>query len=203
VDQQRIDQVNRFIKNNSIIDRATWGASESKIPDTPESQDWDYTVVVIHHSGGSGDTNPVAIQSKHLNKGWDDVGYHFMVGPGGQVFEGRRLYNKGSHVELANTGKLGILVMGCFENFWWKFWSWVAPPSQTQLDGVIRLVKALKGLFPSITTLGGHKDYKVDTECPGGELYLRLDDLRNYTGLAAPLFPKCEYGGDLPPGGVP
>ena len=34
--------------------------------------------------------------------------------------------------------------------------------------------------------LGGHKDFKVKTECPGNRLYPLLDDIRKDTGLRAP-----------------
>jgi hypothetical protein len=183
--QQRIQQVDDFIKGNGIIARADWGARASKIPDTPKSLDWDYGVVVIHHSGLWGETDPHVIQNKHINKnGWDDVGYHFMVGKGGQVYEGRRLIYKGSHTENANTGKIGLLVMGNFEKAFFGLLG--GTPSKIQLGGVRRLVIALKGLFPTLTTLGGHKDYKKSTECPGSELYPLLGDLRQTTGLKAP-----------------
>jgi hypothetical protein len=183
--QQRIQKVDEFIKRNGISARADWGARASRIPDTPESLDWDYSVVVIHHSGLWGDTDPHVIQNKHMNKnGWDDVGYHFMVGKNGEIYEGRRLIYKGSHTENANTGKIGILVMGNFEKAFFGLLG--GTPSRIQLEGVRRLVIALKGLFPTLTTLGGHKDYKKSTECPGSELYPLLGDLRQTTGLKAP-----------------
>jgi hypothetical protein len=183
--QARIKVVDQFIQANGIISRATWGARAAKIPDTPESYDWDYNTVVIHHSGLSGETDPHVIQSKHMDKnGWDDVGYHLMVGPGGQVYEGRRLIYKGSHTENANTGKIGILVMGNFEKMLLGLIG--GTPTKAQLDGTARLVNALKHPFPTLAVLGGHKDFKVNTECPGNQLYPRLDELRKATGLRAP-----------------
>jgi hypothetical protein len=184
--KQKTKLIDDFVKNQGIIARAAWGALPSKIPDVPDSYDWDYGVVVIHHSGRSGESDPNAVQVKHMNKnGWDDVGYHFMVNAGGTVYEGRRLIYKGSHTENANTGKVGILVMGNFDKAGWLGFLG-STPSASQLAGVTRLVIALKGLFPTLTTLGGHKDYKKSTECPGTELYSRLDDLRKATGLRAP-----------------
>jgi hypothetical protein len=108
-----------------------------------------------------------------------------MIGPGGQVYEGRRLYYKGSHTDLANTGKIGILIMGNFEKEFLGFLG--GQPSAAQIAGAKKLVRSLKSLFPSLKTLGGHKDFKVITECPGNQLYPMLDDMRTSTGLMAPL----------------
>lgn len=180
---QRKKAVDAFLQSNRIVARSAWGAAASKIPDTDASLDWDYRVVVIHHSGLSGETDPIVIQRKHLNKNWDDVGYHFMVGPAGQVYEGRRLIYKGSHVELANTGKIGILVMGNFEKA--LFGLLGKSPSETQMASVKRLIVALKILFPTLTTLGAHKDYKK-TECPGSEMVPLLPELRRFVGLSGP-----------------
>ena len=183
--QARIKLVDQFLQANGIITRAAWGARAANIPDEPGSYDWDYDTVVIHHSGRSGETDPHVIQNKHMNKnGWDDVGYHLMVGPGGQVYEGRRLIYKGSHTENANTGKIGILVMGNFEKEFFGFFG--GTPTKAQLDGTIRLVIALRHPFPTLAVLGGHKDFKKTTECPGNQLYPHLDDFRKATGLRAP-----------------
>ncbi len=184
MDPGRVRAVDDFIRSHGIIPRSGWGARDAKIPDRQESHDWNYDTIVIHHSGRSGDTSPTSIQSKHFRKNYDDVGYHFMIGPGGQVYEGRRLYYKGAHTEAANTGKIGILVMGNFEK---EFLGLLGGnPTASQIAVVKRLVNALKGLFPTLRVLGGHKDFKVKTECPGNLMYPLLDDIRKGTGLLAP-----------------
>lgn len=184
MDPDRIKTVDSFIRSNGIIPRSDWGAREAKIPDKPESYDWNYDTIVIHHSGSSGDTSPLSIQSKHFGKNFDDVGYHLMISPGGQVYEGRRLYYKGSHTENANTGKIGILIMGNFEKEFLGLLGGV--PSAAQIAGAKKLVLSLKLPFPTLRTLGGHKDFKVTTECPGNQMYPLLDDMRTSTGLVAP-----------------
>jgi hypothetical protein len=40
--------------------------------------------------------------------------------------------------------------------------------------------------LPTIKVLGGHRDYKKDTECPGNRLYDRPEYQRNKTGLRKP-----------------
>jgi hypothetical protein len=182
----RSKRLDEFLTKHGILARATWGARETKLTADPANLDWDYTTVVLHHSGRSGETDPRVIQSKHMDKNkWDDVGYHFMLGPAGQIYEGRRLIYKGSHTENANTGKIGILVMGNFEKEFFGFMGTV--PSDAQLLKVKSLVNWLKEeLFP-LGTLGGHKDFKKGTECPGNQLYPLLDAIREATGLRPPL----------------
>src|SRR5208337_5521505 len=185
MDPIRVKLVDDFIRSNGITPRSGWSAREARIPDKPDSYDWNYNTIVIHHSGRSGDTSPISVQSKHMTKnGWDDVGYHFMISPGGQVYEGRRLYYKGSHTENANTGKIGILIMGNFER---EFAGLLGGKrSAVQIARAKKLVKSLRMLFPSLAILGGHKDFKIKTECPGNQLYPLLDDMRKETGLMAP-----------------
>jgi hypothetical protein len=185
MDQAKVKRLDDFLSSHGISTRDKWGARATKIEDKPENLDWDYNTVVIHHSGRSGETDPVAIQKKHMDKnGWDDVGYHFMVAPGGTIYEGRRLVYKGSHTELANTKKIGILVMGNFhKEFWGLFGN---TPTASHLQVVNKLVNWLKELFPTLECLGGHQDWKA-TECPGSELYAKLGDIRTATALGGPM----------------
>lgn len=146
---------------------------------------WEYTTIVIHHSGNSGETDPKEIESKHMDeKGWDDIGYHFMIKPDGSILEARRLSYKGSHVREANSGKIGILVMGDFEpGPWYDFKN--DEPAEAQLASLDSLTTVLKKYIPGVTEAGGHTDY-VDTECPGDLLYEKLDEYRHEHDLGGP-----------------
>jgi hypothetical protein len=175
------DTADRIATELQVVRRKVWG---KKKPDHLKMVgDWDYTDIVIHHSGNSGEKDPSQIESKHIDeKKWEDVGYHYLVRPDGAIYEGRHLALKGSHVENQNTRKLGILVMGDFESNWWD-----SDDSVTagQRNSVRKLITTLKREFPTIGTLGGHRDYKK-TECPGDLLYGELGGLRKEFGLKAP-----------------
>src|SRR5262245_8752497 len=183
MDEQRVKLVDAFIAGHGIISRSRWGARLAALGDA--DSDWDYTTAGAHHSGRRGHTDAKVIESLHRDKnGWSDVGYHFMIGPAGQIYEGRRLYHKGSHVENANTGKIGILVMGKFER---EFWGLLGgTPADAQIKSFEGLVRALKTLFGTLRVLGGHKDFKVKTECPGNQLYPMLPGLRKTLGMDPP-----------------
>jgi hypothetical protein len=172
---------NRFLKDNRVVRRQVW----SKLsPHTDKNElDWNYSTVVVHHSGNWGVKSPVEIEEKHIaGNGWSDVGYHLMIAPDGTVYEGCSLIYKGAHVRKANTGKIGILVMGDFQHQWWDLDD---DPTQRQMTSLVRIILGLKREFPGIQTLAGHRDFQ-DTECPGDELYKRLPEVRNSTSLMAP-----------------
>lgn len=114
----------------------------------------------------------------------NDMGYHFMITHSGTIYEGRRVNYKGAHVGVANTGKLGILVDGCFEPGANCFGT-VVPPSQAQFNSLDKLLRALKGFLKTPSILGGHLDY-MQTACPGQLLYDELPDIRLKHGFQRP-----------------
>jgi hypothetical protein len=177
--------IDEIAAKHSITRRAAWGKMTPKYASMITDQDWDYEIVVLHHSGDHGDKEPVEIETKHMVKnGWDDVGYHYMIKPSGEIFEGRHLSLKGSHVEKANTHKIGILIMGDFEHEVWDLSD--DTPTAKQLSAAEALIGSLNASFRTLTKLGGHRDYKKDTECPGGELYKLIPGLRSKTKLGGP-----------------
>jgi LysM repeat protein len=180
--QDRQQVVDRIARRHSLVRRAAWGKQKPNY--RAMATDWDYTTVVIHHSGNSGEKDPLKIEEKHMeDNGWDDVGYHYLIVPSGVIYEGRPLQYKGSHVEQANTQKIGILVMGDFESNWWDDDD---EPTHAQISSAVALILTLKGEFRTLAKLGGHRDYKAGTECPGDIMYVQLGALRTRVGLGGP-----------------
>lgn len=56
-----------------------------------------------------------AIRKNHVGMEWADIGYHYVVDPMGNVWEGRPLRYQGAHVKPANERNMGIVLMGNFE----------------------------------------------------------------------------------------
>ena len=72
--------------------------------------------IVIHHEGNNQTYDVRHVQRQHMfGDGWWDIGYHFIVGPAGTIYEGRDIGVRGSHAKGANTGKIGVLFLGDFE----------------------------------------------------------------------------------------
>lgn len=72
--------------------------------------------IVIHCSDSPhrGDTAK-DIHLWHLQRGWDGIGYHYVINEDGLVEEGRPEYWVGSHCRGHNQNSLGICLIGIDE----------------------------------------------------------------------------------------
>lgn len=126
--------------------------------------------VVIHHSANRTDT-PAGMRAFHMNKrGWDELGYHFVIGNGvnygdGKVYVGQRWKQQmhGAHTKVPgnyyNNHGIGICLIGNFER---------ERPTARQLDSLAKLLSFLSqrcGIPRSkLLTHGG---VTGKTACPG------------------------------------
>ncbi|MFD2177866.1 N-acetylmuramoyl-L-alanine amidase [Veronia pacifica] len=58
------------------------------------------------------DVGVSAIRDWHLDKGWSDIGYHFVIRRSGLVEKGRPLTRSGAHVKGHNKNNVGICLVG-------------------------------------------------------------------------------------------
>jgi N-acetylmuramoyl-L-alanine amidase len=125
--------------------------------------------LIVHHTATGFDATPADIQRLHMrDRGYADVGYHYLIGADGMVYEGRALGARGAHTGGRNTGAIGVSLFGNFE---------LTEPTVAQLDSLWRLSTALCHDY-WIARLGGHRDYQPGaTVCPGAMLWPRLPDL--------------------------
>lgn len=91
------------------------------------------------------------------------IGYHFVVGVNGAVFNGRHLEEVGAHAQGFNGKSIGICLVGTD-----KF-------SVVQWDTLAALVSGLQKKFPTATVLG-HRDLPhVAKSCPGFSVRAWID----------------------------
>ena len=98
----------------------------------------------------------------HVNeRGWSDVGYHYVIRLNGTIEEGRPLRRKGAHAgKKGNYGSIGI----CFEGGYNPDGSKWSGPTDEQLKAWFPLFWSIKDVY-SFTTVHGH--YEVSTKtCP-------------------------------------
>jgi N-acetyl-anhydromuramyl-L-alanine amidase AmpD len=98
------------------------------------------------------------------DRGWSDIGYHFLIDRDGKVVAGRPLQTVGAHTQGHNTGTIGISLFGghgsaatdaFFENY------------TPQQDKALRdLITHLRASYPTITKVSGHNEYAAKA-CPG------------------------------------
>ncbi|MBI4423693.1 MAG: N-acetylmuramoyl-L-alanine amidase [Elusimicrobia bacterium] len=102
------------------------------------------------------------VQRLHLDRGWNDIGYHFMIDWMGRIYEGRPVGALGAHTEEENRGNIGIALLGDMQH---------EDPSVPQRIAAERLVRWLSkkhGIRP--TRIMAHRDYAA-TDCPGNHFY--------------------------------
>jgi len=108
------------------------------------------------------------IDGYHRSKGWNGIGYHFVVMPDGLIYVGRRLDTRGAHTVGHNYKAIGVCALGNFDE---------EELEGEQLSSVKYLLAFLLHRF-SIPTdnLYFHRDFANKT-CPG--LKLDLNHVRN------------------------
>ncbi|MCQ0987558.1 phage tail tip lysozyme [Jiella marina] len=101
------------------------------------------------------------IRSWHKQRGWRDIGYHWVVHLDGSVEEGRPVGQVGAHVAGHNTGTIGVVYVGGVDK------DMRAKDTRTaaQKDGLEKLLRDLMSHYPSVTKISGHNQYAAKA-CP-------------------------------------
>lgn len=183
------------------VNRTSWGNPNGQTPTfTPR-----YTAVehiIVHHTatpneGSNHDWRAVvrSIWSYHVNtRGWDDIGYNFLIDPNGVLYEGRAGGDGvvGAHFSCANGNTAGIAFLGTFTAVRPSEFAlgrlvdtctWIC--SHNGLDPVGSRFHSGTGLL--LDVIAGHLDGNdavapgacpSGTICPGTRLYRLLPDIR-------------------------
>ncbi|HZZ42195.1 MAG TPA: peptidoglycan recognition family protein [Tepidisphaeraceae bacterium] len=151
--------------------RANWspkylpGIPNDWIPRTAPRQ-WKY--IVIHHSASTNGSIAL-IDREHKDKGWDGIGYHFLIGNGHGMGDGEidptprwPIQKWGAHTKTPdnrfNDFGIGICMVGNFD---------FTQPSPAQIRSVSKLVAYLMRTYNiSPDHVYGHGQCKP-TDCPG------------------------------------
>ncbi len=132
-----------------------------------------WAVIVIHHSDTRRDTT-ASIDTAHRKRGWDGVGYHFVIGNGWNMPEGQIdptfrwiQQREGAHAGSSllskpyNESGIGICLVGRFDEDHPGVYQ---EARLAELCAV--LIRHLPGLTPS--DIIGHRDVPgKETACPG------------------------------------
>ena len=185
-----------------LITRSGWGANEKIVALKPEYTT-DVQTIFVHHTAGTnfytcGQSARIirAIQAFHVrSKGWNDIGYNFVVDKCGTLFEGRKggesLPVLGAHTLGFNSHSAAIAVIG----------NYTAIAAPARVKNIIAQIAAyklgayrnlantrvvltsngsdryLKGTRVVLNRIAGHRD-AGRTECPGNTLYAQLPAIR-------------------------
>lgn len=108
------------------------------------------------------DVSVDTIRGWHKDRGWDDIGYHYVVKLDGSIEAGRPETKVGSHVAGHNTGTMGVVYVGGVAKD-----GTTAKDTRTpaQKAALLDLVKALIAKYPTIKKVTGHNQYAAKA-CP-------------------------------------
>ena len=175
----QVFEIRSELSGLGIVTREEWGARSTRCSSTDSKNR-----MAVHYTVTPSE-NPEqqvrAIQRYHMDsRGWCDIGYHFLVGIDGSIYEGRPLHLIGAHVGGQNTGNIGISFIGCFHPSGCSSYGPLHPP-EVMIDAGGRLLGSLSNLFGialNTDRVRGHRDYPgTSTNCPGDYLAVRLDDM--------------------------
>ncbi|KAF8788821.1 Peptidoglycan-recognition protein LB like protein [Argiope bruennichi] len=166
-----------------MVPRARWGAREPKeinymqIP-VPH--------LFIHHTAMS-ECNDFdscsrmmrAIQNFHMDdRGWDDIGYNYLIGGDGRVYVGRGWNRVGAHTYGFNKIGIAFSLMGDFTK---------KAPSDIMLNVTKQMIKCAEDgdYVKTDYKLHGHRDARC-TECPGSAFYALIKKWPHFEGGPIP-----------------
>ncbi len=135
--------------------------------------------LTLHHEGSAPvtftDTRSAAARLEQIrqthtrDRGWADIGYHFIIDRAGRVYQGRDPRYQGAHVADTNPHNLGVMVLGNFEE---------QRPADAQVQSLARFVATLARTYRiPRTAIYTHQELKP-TACPGRFLQPHIDTLR-------------------------
>jgi len=106
------------------------------------------------------------IDKWHLKRGWNGIGYHYVVLLDGTIEYGRSIYKQGAHVKGENEGSIGICYNGGVESERGSNGKWIAKDTRTpeQNESLLLLLKTLKKMH-SKATIHGHNEFAAKS-CP-------------------------------------
>lgn len=124
------------------------------------------THLVVHYSATYADQNLTVkdIDRMHRERGWQMVGYHYVIRRDGVIERGRPETMVGAHVANQNTGKIGICCIGGLDRATGPN-KGVDNRTPAQVDSLIKLIRDLLKRYPGAKVVG-HRDL-ASTQCPG------------------------------------
>lgn len=121
------------------------------------------TEIIIHSTATPKGMRATAkdIDKWHRQRGFDGIGYHFVILHNGIIQAGRAVGAVGAHCKGHNAESIGIAYVGGInEN---KQSADTRTISQKQ--ALVTLIKQLLKQYPTIRKISGHRDY-CNTACP-------------------------------------
>ena len=134
------------------------------------------TKIILHCSATreGQDVSVETIRKWHLNRGWSDVGYHYVIYLDGSIHEGRPVNRSGAHTKGYNSKSIGVCYIGGVEKDGKTPKDTRTPEQDTALTN---LITALLEMYPT-ATLHGHNEF-ANKACPSFDVQKEYNFLIN------------------------
>ncbi|KAJ8332128.1 hypothetical protein SKAU_G00428930 [Synaphobranchus kaupii] len=173
--------VRTYLDCPPIIPRCQWGAEPYR--GTPTQLVLPLAFLYVHHTAVPSQpcvsfqqcaNDMRAMQRFHQDvRGWDDIGYSFVVGSDGYVYEGRGWHWRGAHTKGHNSLGYGVSIIGNYT---------ASLPSGPALELLHdRLTACAVGGERLVAnyTVHGHRQL-VDTTCPGDAFFSEIKGWKHF-----------------------
>jgi N-acetylmuramoyl-L-alanine amidase len=110
----------------------------------------------------------------HKERGWSDIGYHYLVYLDGTVHEGRPVERSGAHCKGHNKTSIGIAYVGGIDKDTFK-----AKDTRTdeQKEALCDMLEYFKTTYPKVS-IYGHCDFSTK-ECPSFDAKKEYENITN------------------------
>lgn len=144
------------LKSDGVVGPGTWAA----LGRGPAVTKRTITDIIVHCSATpeGRDVTVATIRAGHLARGFNDIGYHYVIGLDGTVHQGRDVAKIGAHCTGHNAHSIGVCYVGGVDA------DGKTPKdtrTEAQLEAMARLVKDLLRCYPG-AKVAGHRDYSPD-----------------------------------------
>lgn len=123
------------------------------------------TDIVVHCTGSAYGTDLSAADIRRMHvkdKGWADIGYHYVVRLDGTIEPGRDVDIIGAHVSGHNAHSIGVVYVGGLD----KNGKAMDTRTENQKNALLNLLLMLRKLYPQ-ARISGHRDFSPDRNGDG------------------------------------
>jgi N-acetylmuramoyl-L-alanine amidase len=126
--------------------------------------------IYVHHSASpKKSTDASRIRRWHIDRGWNDIGYHWVIEHDGKIAKGRQETTIGAHVKGKNRNSIGICVCGNFE---------IEQPNPIQWTLLCCMLQYLMYKYKLTKDDISYHREAAATACPGKNLISKLKEWR-------------------------
>lgn len=148
---------------DGIVGAKTWAALGISEPKELNLKTSRKITEIIVHCTATREGTPVSVEQIrqwHRQRGFADIGYHYVIDLNGGIHKGRDIDKVGAHCLNHNANSIGVVYVGGLD----AHGKAKDTRTEAQKIALVNLLKALKVNYPK-ATIHGHRDY-ARKDCP-------------------------------------